>query len=90
MSYFEHYFNVAGARTLRGHTELVDLSALDALCWGVNDHAMDGIAEALDAAPRVQLFLEEEIGAFTRVDRLTYDAGLALADAAGLYTPQGA
>jgi hypothetical protein len=90
MSYFEHYFNVAGTRTLRGHTELVDLAALDALGWGVNDHAMDQIADALDAAPRVQLFSDEELRAFTRVDRLTYEADLAHADAAGLYTPQGA
>jgi len=88
MSYFEPFHNVAGARTLRGYTELLDLRRFDKLDWTTNDAAMDAIADGLDHIPRVRLFTPAQIRAFTKVDRWIYDANLMRADPKGLFAPK--
>ena len=60
---------------------------LDAAHWALDDSVMDRIADALDAAPRVTLFSEAEIAAFTKVDRRQFEANLAGAVPEGLRKP---
>src|SRR5207302_8722773 len=38
MSYFEHYYNRAGERTLRGHGRPVNLARFDGLHWMTAEH----------------------------------------------------
>ena len=55
MSYFEHYFNLAGERTLRGHGRPVNLGRFDRLQWMTSDEDLWPIAEHLERIPHVTL-----------------------------------
>jgi hypothetical protein len=88
MSYFESFFNLAKNRTLRGYTRPVSLKRFAGQDWMLRDQTMDAIAEALDRAPRVELFSKAQIRAFTKIDAITFRANLAWADAKGLHEPE--
>src|SRR5437764_8777292 len=53
MSYFEHYFNLAGERTLRGHGRPVNLARFDGPHWMTAEHAHRPLAEHLERLPRL-------------------------------------
>src|SRR5437588_5844354 len=55
MSYFEHYFNLGGERTLRGHGRPVNLGRFDPLHWMTSDHDLWPIAEHLERIPHIAL-----------------------------------
>jgi hypothetical protein len=55
MSYFEHYFNLAGERTLRGHGRPVNLARFDRLHWMTSPDDLWPIAEHLEKIPHVSL-----------------------------------
>lgn len=53
MSYFEHYFNLNGERTLRGHGRPVNLARFDRLRWMTSEVDLWPIAEHLERIPHV-------------------------------------
>ena len=55
MSYFEHYFNLAGERTLRGYGRPVNLARFDASHWMTSVADLWPIAEHLERIPHVPL-----------------------------------
>lgn len=61
MSYFEHYFNIAGEKTLRGYSRPVNLKRFDRIDWANVDGEVWEIPEYLctishwDIAPRTIL-----------------------------------
>jgi hypothetical protein len=55
MSYFEHYFNLAGERTLRGHGRPVNLARFDRFQWMTTEVDLWPIAEHLERIPHVPL-----------------------------------
>ena len=55
MSYFEHYFNLEGERTLRGHGRPVNLARFDRLQWMTSEVDLWPIAERLERIPHVSL-----------------------------------
>jgi hypothetical protein len=55
MSYFEHYFNLEGERTLRGHGRPVNLARFDRLHWMTTDAPLWPIAAHLERIPHVAL-----------------------------------
>ena len=55
MSYFEHYFNLRGERTLRGHGRPVNLARFDRLKWMTSELDLWPIAEHLERIPHVPL-----------------------------------
>jgi hypothetical protein len=55
MSYFEHYFNLEGERTLRGHGRPVNLARFDRLHWMTSEVDLWPIAERLERIPHVSL-----------------------------------
>ena len=55
MSYFEHYFNLKGERTLRGHGRPVKLARFDRLHWMTSEVDLWPIAEHLERIPHVSL-----------------------------------
>lgn len=55
MSYFEHYFNLAGERTLRGYGRPVNLARFDRLQWMTSEQDLWPLAEHLERIPHVQL-----------------------------------
>jgi hypothetical protein len=76
MSYFEHYFNLEGERTLRGHGRPVNLARFDRLHWMTTESPLWPIAEHLEGIPHLVL-LPPGIGRrLTRVDTRLKAAGL--------------
>jgi len=55
MSYFEHYFNLEGERTLRGHGRPVNLARFDRLHWMTSEAPLWPIAHHLERIPHVGL-----------------------------------
>jgi hypothetical protein len=55
MSYFEHYFNLKGERTLRGYGRPVNLARFDRLHWMTSALDLWPIAEHLERIPHIPL-----------------------------------
>src|SRR5438552_5935076 len=66
MSYFEHYFNLRGERTMRGHGRPVNLSRFDALGWMTAEGDLWAIAEYLDEIPHRPLLAPGQDRGLTR------------------------
>jgi hypothetical protein len=76
MSFFEHYYNLAGERTLRGHGRPVNLARFDRLHWMTSDDDLWPIAEHLERIPHVAQVPTDLARQLTRLDRRSKSAGL--------------
>jgi hypothetical protein len=85
MSYFEDYFNAAGERTLRMHTDPLPLARFDRLGWETSDAAVERIDEALKALPDRHLLSASQAKRLTRMDARSMKAGMIGTVKAGLY-----
>ena len=56
LSYFEHYYNLRGERTLRAYSQPVNLARLDALQWMTSEEDVWCVPELLIAARHYPLF----------------------------------
>jgi hypothetical protein len=83
MSYFEHYFNLEGERTLRGHGRPVNLGRFDQLHWMTSEASLWPIAAHLERIPHVALLPPGGGRRLTPVDRRLKAAGLLNHPAAG-------
>ncbi len=76
MSYFEHYYNLAGEKTLRGYSRPVRLTRFDRIQWMTAEEDVWEVAEYLCGIPHVPLLngpLERNLN---RVDARLRAAGL--------------
>ena len=85
MSYFEPYYNVAGARTMRGYTVPLNLKAFDRVNWMIADAPLDDVADRLDAIRHVSVLTEAMIAELSPVDERSRRAGLEGVNEAGLF-----
>jgi hypothetical protein len=76
MSYFEHYFNLDGERTLRGYGRPVNLTRFDRLHWMTAEADLWPIAEHLERIPHVALLPSSITRRLTPVGRGVWAAGL--------------
>ena len=76
MSYFEHYFNLAGERTLRGHGRPVNLARFDRIDWMTSEVPLWPIAEHLERIPHVVLVPPGIARRLVPLDRRLKAAGL--------------
>ncbi len=90
MSYFEVYFNVDGVKTLRGYTVPLNLARFDQHGWMWDDKGLRPIEAALTRARRFAIADPAIMVKLSRVDELTYRAGLLVANPAGLFKPDQA
>jgi hypothetical protein len=89
MSYFEQFYNVARAKTLRSYTLPLNLRAFDPLDWMTRDDFLGHISRKLDRARKFPVLTRPMISALSLVDERSYQAGLMGANEAGLYRPAG-
>jgi hypothetical protein len=89
MSYFEVFYNVQGAKTLRSYTRPLNLRVFDALNWTVDDGGADAIETRLKALCRFPLLTPALEAVLTPVDARSYEAGMLGTNLAGLYQPKG-
>ena len=87
MSYFEQFYNVERAKTLRSYTLPLNLKAFDALDWMTRDDFLEHISRKLDRIRKVPVLTQPMISALSLVDERSYQAGLIGANEAGLYKP---
>jgi len=76
LSYFEHYYNLRGERTLRSYSRPVDLARLDHLRWMTADEDVWFVSDALIAARHYPLFPDKVARALPRLDRRSFEAGM--------------
>lgn len=76
VSYFEHYYNLRGQRTLRGYSRPVNLARLDGYHWMTSEKNVWCVAEALIVAKHYPLFPHKVARALPRLDRRSFEAGM--------------
>jgi len=75
-SYFEHYYNLRGERTLRCYSGPVNLRRLDNRHWMTSEEDVWCVPELLIAARHYPLFPDRVARALPRVDRRSFEAGM--------------
>lgn len=75
MSYFEHYYNPAGEKTLRRYSRPVNLKRFDSLAWMTAEEDLWPIPEYLAAIPHTRLITAAMEMRLARMDRRLYAAG---------------
>ena len=76
LSYFEHYYNLRGERTLRAYSAPVNLARLDRLQWMTAEEDVWFVPEALIAARHYPLFPDKVARTLPRLDRRSFEAGM--------------
>lgn len=76
LSYFEHYYNLRGERTLRSYSRPVNLAKLDGRHWMTSEEDVWCVPEALIAARHYALFPERIARSLPRLDRRSFEAGM--------------
>lgn len=76
LSYFEHYYNLRGERTLRAYSVPVKLARVDKLCWMTSEDDVWCVPELLIAARHYPLFPHRVARALPRLDRRSFEAGM--------------
>ena len=89
MSYFEHYFNLAGERTLRGYGRPVNLARFDRLGWMTAEGELWAIAEHLESIPHVPILPGGRAPRLTPVDQRLMRAGVIDHPGVSPAAPQG-
>jgi hypothetical protein len=76
LSYFEHYYNLRGERTLRAYSMPVNLARLDSKHWMTAEKDVWCVPELLIAARHYALFPDKVARALPRLDRRSFEAGM--------------
>ena len=76
LSYFDHYYNLRGQRTLRTYSRAVNLKRLDRQHWMTSEEDVWCVPELLIAAKHYPLFPHKVARALPRLDRRSYEAGM--------------
>ncbi len=76
LSYFEHYYNLRGERTLRNYSRPVNLARLDSRHWMTSEEDVWCVPECLIAARHYPLFPDKVACALPRLDRRSFEAGM--------------
>jgi hypothetical protein len=76
MSYFEHYYNLRGERTMRSYSMAVNLARLDSRHWMTSEEDVWCVPELLIAARHYPLFPGKVARALPRLDRRSFEAGM--------------
>jgi len=76
LSYFEHYYNLRGERTLRSYSIAVNLARLDSRHWMTSEEDVWCVPELLIAARHYHLFPDKVARGLPRLDRRSFEAGM--------------
>jgi hypothetical protein len=76
LSYFEHYYNLRGERTLRAYSRPVNLKRLDSRHWMTSEEDVWCVPELLIEARHYPLFPNKVARELPRLDRRSFEAGM--------------
>lgn len=88
MSYFEDYYNLKGAKTLRGYTRPLDLAAYDRVGWMWSDERLDDIGVKLGEIRSYKVLTPAQVRALQPKDTRSYEAGMVGLNLDGVYQPE--
>jgi hypothetical protein len=75
MSYFEHYFNLAGEKTLRRYSRPVNLRRFDRIAWMTSEEDVWAVPEYLVGISHTPILTGEQERSLSRVDARLMAAG---------------
>jgi hypothetical protein len=75
MSYFEHYYNLKGEKTLRAYSRPMNLTRFDRIDWMTAEGDVWAIPEHLCEIPHTSILTREMERNLARMDRRLFDAG---------------
>ena len=76
LSYFEHYYNLRGERTLRGYSRILNLQRFDHLSWITTEKPVWFVAETLLEIRHYKLISRTMAFSLPRLDKRAFQAGL--------------
>jgi hypothetical protein len=76
LSYFEHYYNLRGERTLRAYSRPVNLKRLDGQHWMIAEEDVWCVPELLIAARHYPIVPHKVARELPRLDRRSFEAGM--------------
>jgi hypothetical protein len=76
ISYFDHYYNWDGERTLRAYSRPISLAQFDRIGWMTTEDDLWPIVEHLEAISHAKLITGPAARRLENLDRRSYDAGL--------------
>lgn len=76
LSYFDHYYNLRGERTLRSYSRAVNLQRLDSQRWMTAEDDVWCVPELLIEARHYPLFPHRVGRTLPRLDRRSFEAGM--------------
>ena len=76
LSYFDHYYNLRGERTLRAYSRPVNLARLDRQRWMTSEEDVWCVPELLIATRHYPLFPHKVARGLPRLDRRSFEAGM--------------
>lgn len=89
MSYFDHYYNWEGERSLRAFSRPVSLARFDRISWMTAEDDLWDINDHLVSVPHTRLLPWGTTPRLARLDRRTYEAGLHGAPGPAHLYPRG-
>jgi hypothetical protein len=75
LSYFDHYYNLRGERTLRNYSHALNLARLDSQHWMTAEEDVWCVTDLLMAARHYPLVPDKVARALPRLDRRSFEAG---------------
>jgi hypothetical protein len=88
MTYFEPYFNITGAKTLRAYTRPIHLAHYNHWNWLDDDRGVDSLEKQLKCLKPIPLITPEMAEMLSPIDARSYDGYMIGTDLAGLYQPK--
>jgi hypothetical protein len=76
MSYFEHYYNPQGEKTLRAYSRPLHLGRFDRIGWMTAEEDVWPVPERLCEIPHRKIMTPTQIRALNPMDKRLYEAGL--------------
>ena len=76
LSYFEHYYNLRGERTLRAYSLPVNLESLDDKRWMTSEDDVWCVPELLIEARHYPIVPDKVARSLPRLDRRSFEAGM--------------
>jgi hypothetical protein len=76
LSYFEHYYNLRGERTLRSYSVPINLARIDGKGWMTAEEDVWAVNDLLASARHYPLFSYKVARALPRLDRRSFQAGM--------------
>ncbi len=76
LSYFEHYYNLRGERTLRAYSAPVNLARIDKQNWMTSEEDVWCVTDLLIAARHYPIVPDKVARELPRLDRRSFEAGM--------------